>query len=408
MSYSNINDAFNINSDFENTIRGLNSFNPVNNTMENIRNSYDYDLNNSKSEYESNYFGNNKKQGNTSYEPNFDNYYNPNNPVPYIDGMFTNDNLSWESLNGTDLLSRDNGDLNLKMINQNNQNKNNKSNKNDNCGNNQRKLTHRECVKIYNNPDSYKDTTLSQALKHVSKCQLCKDELKKTLGTQQNKQSSNSKNQNKTSLAELEQKTSVYDNKSNLSEDNSQNRLKKKSTQSDCKDNESNREILSNLSKTKQLDLAGLKIESELKMLNEKIGGESNLRYQNAMLQNNLSKYLEDLEEKKKINYKLDKIIELVNVNLTQSNKLVNSEKNYAGYQEQNIMNQLNPQILAGLTNLSKLTQSNMFGGVNGLQSTQLNQTTSTETYVLYVVVIIFIILLVVDIVLRFTSSKNQ
>ena len=37
MSYSSLNDAFNINSDFEKTIRGLNSFNPMNNTIENIK-----------------------------------------------------------------------------------------------------------------------------------------------------------------------------------------------------------------------------------------------------------------------------------------------------------------------------------------------------------------------------------
>ena len=143
-----------------------------------------------------------------------------------------------------------------------------------------------------------------------------------------------------------------------------------------------------------------MKIESELKMLNEKIGGESNFRYQNAMLQNNLSKYLEDLEEKKKINYKLDKIIDMVNLNLTQSNKLINSNNSC---QEQNIFNQLNPQILAGLTNLSKLTQGNQL--FQPIQTT--SNSSSTESYVLYGVVIIFIILLVVDITMRIVSSKN-
>ena len=402
MSYSNINDAFNINSDFENTIRGLNSFNPINSTLENIRNSHNSNLNDSKSSYESNYFGKNNKQETDSYETNFQNYHNPSKPVPYIDGMFTNDNSSWESLNGTDLLSGDGIDSNYKTMNKNNISNNDINN----CP---RKLTHRECVKIYNNPDGYKDTTLSHALKHVSKCQMCKDEIKKTLGTKgtkvtkETKQSSKTNNQNKTSLADLEQKTSVYDNKSNLSEDIYQNKeIKKNLAQSNVMLQSEN---ISNLNKTKQLDLASLKIESELKMLNEKIGGESNLRYQNAMLQNNLAKYLEDLEEKKKINYKLDKIIEMVNMNLSQSNKLMNSEKNYNGYHEQNILsqlNQLNPQILSGLTNLSKLTQFN--------QPVQMTSTspTSTESYILYIVVSIFIILLIIDIIMRFISSKNQ
>ena len=71
MSYSNINDAFNINSSFENTIRGLNSFNPINNTIENIRSSYNSNLNDSKPQFDSNYYNSN----------------NPNNPNNPNDGM---------------------------------------------------------------------------------------------------------------------------------------------------------------------------------------------------------------------------------------------------------------------------------------------------------------------------------
>ena len=47
-------------------------------------------------------------------------------------------------------------------------------------------------------------------------------------------------------------------------------------------------------------------------MLNEKINGETNMKYQNAVLENTISKYMEDSEEKKVFNYKIDRILELL------------------------------------------------------------------------------------------------
>ena len=40
MSYCNINDAFKMGTNFDNTIRGLSSFNPINSTIENLKSSY--------------------------------------------------------------------------------------------------------------------------------------------------------------------------------------------------------------------------------------------------------------------------------------------------------------------------------------------------------------------------------
>jgi len=47
MSYCNINDAFNINSNFEKIIRGMNSFNPMN-TFDNLKTAYNSNLNDSQ------------------------------------------------------------------------------------------------------------------------------------------------------------------------------------------------------------------------------------------------------------------------------------------------------------------------------------------------------------------------
>ena len=358
MSYSNINDAFNINSHFENTIRGMNSFNPVASTMENIRSGYNTNLNRNSNENHS--------------------------PVPLIDGMFMNDNSSWESLNGTDLLSASQYEApsNTDTI------------KHDqNSSSSQRKLTHRECINIYSNPDSYKDNILTCALKHVSKCKLCKDEIKNN--TEHDEKRNQTKNSN-THISSIESKQ-MHQNIPNTNNfDNSNN------------SNNSN-----------NFNASNAKLESELKFLNEKINEETNFKYQNAMLQNNLSKYLEDLEEKKKINNKLDKIMEIVNLSLSKTdaqtnligttltpmahflsqnqNQIQNQIQNQAQgniWGEQNLYNALPPQIL---NNLAKLTQ------VNSSNSSNNNDT----SYILYFGICVVVILLIVDIILRFSLRSN-
>ena len=365
MSYCNINDAFNINSNFENIVRGLNTFNPTNNSIDNIKSGYDNNLNSKNSIYEDQF----KNNDNYNISTNFDPMYESNN---------FNDNMSWESLNGTDL----------------------SSNK---IENKERKLTHRECINIYNNPDSYKENILYQALKHVSKCKLCKDEIKNMIISNSEKDTNyNTKKQN-INLNDL-----LTESESNLPETIlTQSENKKINTnRKNLEDNLINSEKEQN----NYLKTNNSKIESELKLLNDKINGESHLKYQNAMLQNNLSKYLEDLEEKKKINYKLDKIMELVNLNLSKTNKLDNLFVNNE-YQNKNLLNpinqinsldsqlsQLQPQISTQiLNNLLKLSQQNSL-------TNQSSSQVSWETYLLYISITVIIFLLIIDIIIRFSS----
>lgn len=371
MSYCNINDAFNINSNFENTIRDMNSFNPINNTIENIRSGYNCNLNSAESSFEK-IFSNKSNSPDDYYEPSYDSFFPENSKSNLSEHAYLNDNLTWNSLNGTDLNS--------------NLNKSNKL---------PHKLTHRECINIYNNPDSYKDNILSQALKHVSKCKTCKDEIKNLLMI-----SEQSKKNSPKSLSNNSNSYPVSKSNNNLS-------LQKKYTS----DNLSIEPMLPNSSQINSSQtnssFANSKIESELKLLNDRINGESNLNYQNAMIQNNISKYLEDLEEKKKINYKLDKILELVNMNVTQCNKM-NNNILYGEYQNQSLFNSLPPQLL---TNLSKLFQNpNSISNSNpnsNLNSTLNSGSTSTEMFWMYIGISFIVLLLIVDIILRFVS-KNQ
>jgi len=402
MSYSSLNDAFNINSDFEKTIRGLNSFNPLNNTNENIKSGNNYNSSESMPHIESNYFGHIK--GN-NYEQNYqNNFYNPNNannqnnannPLPIIDGMYSgDDNLSWESLNGTDLNSR--GD-NISSSN---------------------KLTHRDCIKIYNNPDSYNDKILSHALKHVSKCKDCKDNIKNTILTNDIKKSSkfnptSQQHTTKSTNSNMNKNTNkINDNLSLLSAyqqfyNPSNSGSLNLSNQSNTKTN-----VQSNAQSNAQSS-TNSKIESELKVLSEKINGETNLKYQNALIQNNISKYLEDLEERKKINQKLDNILEMIKSEHISKQNSRDMKLNAVSEttRENNLMNILtSPQFLLNLSkinDLGRINEQQTTNSLNTLNTFQSPPQTSFETYLLYISIFIILVLLIIDIVLRISAKTD-
>jgi hypothetical protein len=370
MSYSSLNDAFNINSDFEKTIRGLNSFNPMNNTFENIKSSNKSNLSESNPQFESNYFGNVKAK---NCDPNYqNNFYNPNDPLPIIDGMYSgDDNLSWESLNGTDLYSRGDNITSNSLSN---------------------KLTHRDCIKIYNNPDSYNDVILSKALKHVSKCKDCKEGIKNSMIDETNKKISLNSNSNSKSLPNIKKSSS-----------NNQDNLSLLSTYKNFHNPLNSGSLNLSSQSQSQSQSSNSKIESELKMLSEKINGETNLKYQNALIQSNISKYLEDLEERKKINNKLDKIMDMIKYDFVSKQENQNNKSNISSeFKDSNILNLLTSTQF--LTNLSKINELN---NTSNQQNTTNQQNTSYESYLLYIGIFVIIVLLIIDIVLRFNTKIN-
>jgi len=379
MSYSSLNDAFNINSDFEKTIRGLNSFNPMNNTIENIKSGNNSNLSESIHNFESNYFGNVKgKNCDSNYQNNF---YNPNDPLPIIDGMYSgDDNLSWESLNGTDLNSR--GD-NISSSN---------------------KLTHRDCIKIYNNPDSYNDKILSQALKHVSKCKDCKENIKNTILTNDIKKNFKL---NSTSQQQITKSTGNIKKNINANNDNASLLSTYQQFHNPTNSGSLNLSTQSNSNSNTQSS-TNSKIESELKVLSEKINSETNLKYQNALIQNNISKYLEDLEERKKINQKLDNILEMIKSehNFKQDN-IRDTKINFnTETRDNNLMNILtSPQFLLNLSKINDLSRINEQHSSNIISTS--TSSTSFESYLLYISIFIIIILLIIDIVLRLSTKSD-
>jgi hypothetical protein len=224
MSYSNIKDAFNINYKIDETVKGLQTnYNPVVSTYANLKSS---------------------TQNLTDFTTNYEHAYDSSN-----DDNFCNNNcFDNESLNGTNI-------------------SNLLPNKPMNNEPSQQRLTHRTCIDIYNNPSNYPESLINNAFKHITKCSLCKDEIKKI---------------KKTDSDIIVEPNIKFDQNKNINEN--KNIIEPE-----------NKIILNTENK-----ISNQVIENQLKNIQDKINEENNLKYQNAVLQNTISKYMEDVEEKKK------------------------------------------------------------------------------------------------------------
>ena len=309
----------------------------------------------------------------------YNSLYKSEEPV----GILPEENMSWGSLDGTNLIDDNKSKTIINSKSQlNTPNSANLTNSNKTT----KTLTHRECINIYNNQEKYKKTIKDQAIKHINGCKMCKETMKDT-----KKKSLDSQIQSQLSLDSY---NSPHNNSKSSHIEKILNNLSSNST--------IHHDNIPHTSQTNNLDLSNIKIENELKTLAEKINGESNLKYQNALIQNNISKYLEDLEEKKNINKKLDKIIELIETNSNIKNIKNKDSKNF--YDSVNISSEL-------YNNLSKLNElvkpNNLIQQTQQTQQTQqLQQLQTGYDWLLYLGVIIIIILLIVDIILRFNISK--
>jgi hypothetical protein len=139
------------------------------------------------------------------------------------------------------------------------------------------KLTHRECIKIYCYPHKNPNNLINNAMKHISRCNMCKNEIKRM-----NKEK------------ETVEKENLNREYNNITED------------SLFTDQET--KIKDTLVNNTTNDV----IEKQLKILNDNICKEQHLKYQNLLMQNSMSKCFEDIEEKKILNNKINKILELL------------------------------------------------------------------------------------------------
>ncbi len=332
MSYSNINEVFNTNNKIEQTIQGLNTnFNPTDSTYASLK------------------FANGTLT-------NIPNQYEPGYESPFDNICDNNSNLS---LNGTDLTNLVTKKEEKKTI---------------------KKLTHRDCVNIYFNPSNYDDTSMNNAFKHITKCSLCKEEIKKN------------KNKRKDISSEVQHSNNVITTNNTANNSNS-------NTNSNTNNSNVNN------------------IENQLKILQDKMNEDSNLKYQNTMLQNTITKYMEDIEEKKNFNSKIDKILELLNENLKLNTNLNNQLS-----QQLNQLNQLSQ--LNQLNNVNHMNQMNhlnqqpnhmnmmnqMGNNIRHEMFTQVGSqpANSGPNIWLIIGIVVIILLLIIDIYMRINSTKKD
>ena len=181
-------------------------------------------------------------------------------------------------------------------------------------------LTHRDCINIYCNIDECEDNDVKCALKHISNCTKCKDVIK--IRKEQSKNQSNTVLKNEIKSEQLPNFNNTNEINTNLKNQNNLN---------------INPQIeLNNIYEPLKIN----NIEQQIKTINEKIIEDNNIKNQNLILQNTISKYLKEIDDKKVINNKIDKILELISSpyykscnNVQQENENLNDYyKKYNNY----------------------------------------------------------------------------
>jgi len=193
-----------------------------------------------------------------------------------------------------------------------------------------RKPTHRECIKLYYNPSLKANFCFDTALKHISKCEICKKEISKKKSV--NFEDKKIKTQDKISCS-----SSLNSFINNL-------RQMKKNTKKNFQlDNETLGEIIKGSSKKDKVienknedneskKMSEVQSQMELqsppaKPIIQQNIQEDNQKYQNMLIQTTIQKLFEDMEEKKELNDKLNKIYELVNLEI-KKNEIIEKERN--------------------------------------------------------------------------------
>lgn len=201
---------------------------------------------------------------------------------------------------------------------------------------NTKKPTHRECIKLYYNPSLKSNFCFDVALKHITKCELCKKEILKKKSVK---------------FEEIAKKEKVEDKMSCSSSLNSfinnLRQLKNKTKKNFQLDNDTIGEIIKSSKKTKIEETTKNKNdeENESKKMSEmqtqmelqsppvkavvsSVSQEDNHKFQNMMIQNTIQKYFEEMEEKKELNNKLNKIYEILNLEM-KKNEIIEKERSF-------------------------------------------------------------------------------
>jgi hypothetical protein len=141
------------------------------------------------------------------------------------------------------------------------------------------RLTHKDCVLIYLNPNISSKNKYTNAVNHIQHCSTCQNEISK------NKVSDNSSSNSSKSILKKTEKV------------------------------EKPEKVIENYSSPEKKIVIN-KNDEYKKMIQD----EKNLRYQNLMLETTMSKYLENIDERKKLNDNINKILSLLAENNTKIN----------------------------------------------------------------------------------------
>jgi hypothetical protein len=195
-----------------------------------------------------------------------------------------------------------------------------------------KKPTHRECIKTYYNPMSKNNICFDTALKHIVKCDLCKNTIssnssKKIIKNQNNFSCSSSLNSLINNVCEKNKKSHNDDNKTliELIKSTSKKKPSIKKTNSDYE--------------TTKEDLVSIQSQIEQQSPIEKhiiSSNKENEKYQETqetMIKHTIQKYMEDMEEKKELNNKLNKIYELLSLEIKKNEIIEKSFKSHSGFE---------------------------------------------------------------------------
>ena len=193
------------------------------------------------------------------------------------------------------------------------------------------KLTHKDCLLLYLNPNIGSKNKLELAMRHVQGCNICKKEISKK------------KIQDNISLSEM----SKSEKKSNKEKNNEK--------------------LIQPFIQLQQPPVSNSDKNDDYKKM---LLDEKNIQYQNILIENTMSKFLENNDEKKKLNENIEKILQYLLKKDIQENSTLKNNYNGQNYNGQN------------------------YNGQNYNQS-------SNDFTIIYICLTILIILLIVDIILR-------
>jgi len=222
-----------------------------------------------------------------------------------------------------------------------------------------RKPTHRECIKLYYNPTSKSNYCFDVALKHITKCELCKKEISKKKSVKfkseteneiLNKKINNSEDKISCSsslnsfINNLREMRKNKDSKENFQTDNETiaeliRTTKKNASSKDKHNSEPDEKKIALIQSQMELQSPPAKpLAQSITQQPQLQPQENNLQFQNVMIQNTIQKYFEDMEEKKELNDKLNKIYEILNLEI-KKNEIIDKERNYMSQLKNNSSN---------------------------------------------------------------------